>query len=1196
MVPNAAETQIARRYQLLNELGSGGMGVVYRALDRLSGQVVALKQVTIESNRLQFSTRVDKTFDSEDVRLALAQEFRTLASLRHPNIVSVIDYGFDGQRQPFFTMNLLENAQAFCQAGRGQPAEVQYGLLIQLFQALLYLHRRGILHRDLKPSNVVVVSGQVKLLDFGLSVAQDDDSNISGTLAYMAPELFSGQRASEASDLYAVGVIAYELLADRHPFLTEKLSDLIQNILTDEPDMAALHQSEPVVAVIERLLAKHPEDRYGDAASALADFSAATGQHLPTETALTRESFLQAARLVGREAELAQLSQALEKAIQCQGSLWLVGGESGIGKSRLLDELRILALVGGVLVLRGQAVSEGGIPYLLWRDALRQLCLCTPLSGHDRSVLKALVPDIGVLLDCGVPDAPQLDPEAAQERLITVVGKVLALQNQPLLVLLEDAQWAGSESLLLLQRLQQQIGQQMLMIVASYRSDERLDLPDELPGAQVVMLKRLPPGQIADLSASILGERTGRTDSLTHLLTRETEGNVFFIVEVLRALAEESGQLDRIGLTTLPAHVFSGGMKMIVQRRLRRVPTSAQPLLQAAAAIGRQIDPVLLRAIEPQTDLEDWLAVCADSHVLDSQENHWRFSHDKLREGLLADLPTDFRQAVHEQVALAIEQCYPDDPAQFAALAGHWDTAGDAAKAVHYAELAGSQALRGNAYQEAVSFLERALHSQSELEQDGIEHARLHRLLGEAYNDLGNFIASATHMEQAMVDLGVRLPRTHLGLALRALGQICLQLAYQVLSPRLWRRVPEARRAVYQEIGSLYRHLSLAYYFNDEMWPFLYIINRGLNAAELANMTASRAEGYGYMFCGYSGFVFAWYLNRPTPAALVPFMQRIADYYGNLAFKLLEPLGFSDSLAWVCQTVGYGYVARGAWSQADEMFQRGEAVAGRAESLRRRVEILTMAAFSCLLQGQFERVFETGKRSVAVTAHGDTQGRLAGLTNQVIALLRQGAVAEAAPFAPIMAPLLNEPIGKATVVWGHGVLALLALRSGDPVAAEQHAASALQTMREGQSVSYWTFEGWASTVETSLALWQNADDAEDRQAHRQYAVEGLFYAKCMATQFPVLHARYQLYQGLFDEMDGNRPRAMEHWHRALADAQKMGEPYEEARARYELGRNLPARNPQRAEHLTRAAEIFEEIGAIPDLQLARQALRASGTG
>jgi serine/threonine protein kinase len=144
------------RYQVLNHLGSGGMGAVYRALDRLSGRVVTLKRLRVTAPASSSRS------SSGDRRLELAREFSLLASLRHPNIISVLDYGFDTDRMPFFTMDLEENAVTIVDAGRGRPLLVQVDLLVQTLRALAYLHRHGILHRDLKPENVVVVDGQVK--------------------------------------------------------------------------------------------------------------------------------------------------------------------------------------------------------------------------------------------------------------------------------------------------------------------------------------------------------------------------------------------------------------------------------------------------------------------------------------------------------------------------------------------------------------------------------------------------------------------------------------------------------------------------------------------------------------------------------------------------------------------------------------------------------------------------------------------------------------------------------------------------------------------------------------------------------------------------------------------------------------------------------------------------------------------------
>ncbi len=463
---------------------------MHRVLDRLTGRVVTLKQLRL---RDVSDSRSDDRWRSDE-RLTLAREFQVLSSLHHPNIISVLDYGFDEQR-PYLTMDLEENARTILEAARTEPLAMQVELLVQTLRALVYLHRHGVIHRDLKPENVLVVGDQVKVLDFGLSIRRSgsrmEDSEPAGTLLYMAPEILHGDPPSERSDLWAVGIMAYELLCGEHPFARADpmafYRELTQTTLprpTDPVDP----RLRPILA---RLLAVKSAERFEDATQVIGALEKGLGLHLAVETLATRESFLQAAPLVGRQEEVATLSALLRSAAAGHGGAWLIGGESGVGKSRLLDEVRTQALVEGMIVVRGQGVSQVGGPYHVWRNVLRNLILRVDLSDGEASALKAVVPDIGDLLGLEIEDSLAFNAETTQSRLLLAVEEVLRRQGGTVLVILEDLQWVGSESLRLLDWLAQSAERLPLLLLGTFRNDEAPELARAVESARVMMLGRL---------------------------------------------------------------------------------------------------------------------------------------------------------------------------------------------------------------------------------------------------------------------------------------------------------------------------------------------------------------------------------------------------------------------------------------------------------------------------------------------------------------------------------------------------------------------------------------------------------------------------------------------------------------------------------------------------------------------------------
>jgi len=320
---------LQNRYRLDAELGQGGMGIVYRAHDTLLNRPVAVKVLSATGLGTAGKAR-------------LLAEAQAAAKLNHPNIVNVYDAG-ETEGRPFIVMELVEGQPL----RQHQPQTLGDALTLarQICAALEHAHANGIIHRDLKPENIVLTGTQtVKLMDFGLARMSEgprltEEGTIVGTLSYLAPELIQGQPATVQSDLYALGVMLYELTTGRPPFTGDNLAVLLSQHAYAEPASPRTHNpdiSPDLDALILQLLRKQPADRPTSAA----EVAQALGQMMPTPAlsallssraaAPTTNLPTQLSRFVGREKEVAQLKKRL-----AENRLVTLTGSGGVGKTRL---------------------------------------------------------------------------------------------------------------------------------------------------------------------------------------------------------------------------------------------------------------------------------------------------------------------------------------------------------------------------------------------------------------------------------------------------------------------------------------------------------------------------------------------------------------------------------------------------------------------------------------------------------------------------------------------------------------------------------------------------------------------------------------------------------------------------------------------------------------------------------------------
>ena len=356
-------------YEILDRLGGGGMGVVYRARDTILGRLVAVKVLKAnEPSGLQHQR--------------FFREARAASALNHPNIVTIYEFGSEDETA-FMAMEIVEGQTLRDMASQAVDLDSLRAVLAQAARALAAAHEAGLVHRDVKPENIMVrADGYVKVLDFGiakrflnmedqetLTSAETHQGSFVGTIRYMSPEQIMGGTLTGASDIFSLGVVLYELATAKHPFPASTIGAAMKAIVDSVP-VAPSDLNPAIPRDLEMLmmgmLDKAPEHRpsAADVVAALTDLSGDTPLSSPKPAAAR-------SKVVGRDTQKAQLRDALDRAASGRGLLVALRGEAGLGKTTLVEEF--LAHTKGCLIARGRcaerlAGAEAYLPRLRGAD------------------------------------------------------------------------------------------------------------------------------------------------------------------------------------------------------------------------------------------------------------------------------------------------------------------------------------------------------------------------------------------------------------------------------------------------------------------------------------------------------------------------------------------------------------------------------------------------------------------------------------------------------------------------------------------------------------------------------------------------------------------------------------------------------------------------------------------------------------
>ena len=780
---------IENKYKIIKLIGEGGISYVYQANDIHKNTDVALK--FLKKNLIS-------SYVEDSIRFK--HEIKAISKLNHPNIIKIISAG-DYENTPFVVMELIkgQNLSNYIKTNKNISIDNFVKIIKTLSDTLSYVHSENLLHRDIKPTNIMLVNDKnkikIKLLDFGIALIMElknitDEQHIAGTFGYMSPEATGiiKKKVDERSDLYSVGVVFYKLLTKENPFSAKKLNVLLHQQVTSNPKIPIkLNKNVPKIIsnIAMKLLEKEQDYRYQSARGLSHDLDRILNKETDfilgqkdQKVVLTYQT-----RLIGREEELEKIKGYINNARNNQGSLCLIAGEPGAGKSRLVETVKEYLYEQGYdkggLFLEGRCLSQTNkIPYQPFKDVINEYV--KKYEGLDEKgreeekkriyenvgelgeILTRLNVNMKEILD-NVPSLITLDPERENQRFLTVISNFflkLSFRNQACIVYLDDLQWADEGSLRLLQEIVSGINKTNLIILGTYRVNEVNESHSLLKIMEETETKGYPIAQIEirsfdiermnKLVSGILGETEDKTRKLSEYVFDKSEGNPFFAITIIREIVEQKAiewkeeyweeDWEKIKAISIPDNIID-----MILRRLEDIPLDLDNLLKIGSTIGKEFEVDILNNL---LSIEKEKVVSLIDEAINGQlierslinKGNVIFTHDRIKEAFHEKMSKKERIHNHLIVGTELEKRYEENKEEVIfELAHHFTEGKEKEKSLKYLIPAAQKAKENYANEEAVKYYLQSIHILEKKERIGTtEWAKACEDLVDIYLTIGN--------------------------------------------------------------------------------------------------------------------------------------------------------------------------------------------------------------------------------------------------------------------------------------------------------------------------------------------------------------------------------------------------------------------------------------------------------------------------